>query len=802
MEKGKPKLLYRVAKFIVQKRNLFFFIFILACAFSFFGRSWTMVESEITAYLSEETGTRIGLDLMEEEFTTFGSAKVMLCNIDYDSALLLSEEIEEIEGVNGLTFEEEDYQDGYALFSITYDAPEDDPVALQAMSDIRELIAPYDTAVDTTVGESRDARLAGEMQVVMVVAVFIVVGVLLLTSKSFGELPVLLITFGVAAFLNKGTDFIFGEISFVSNSVGIVLQLALAIDYAIILCHRYDEERKQHEPMEACTVALSKAIVEISSSSLTTICGLIAMSFMSYELGADLSRVLIKSIFISLFCVFTLMPGLLVLFSPLIDKTKHRNFIPSISRLGKAAIKVRYVVLPVFLILAVVAAVLSTKTNYLFSPYNAITVNRSETQIQEDRIESVFGTTNGLAIIVPSGDYEKESALVAELEAYPEVNQVVALANTEAMDDYMLTDSLTARQFSELMDMDYEEAALVYAAYAIDGENYGKLINNTDSYSLPLIDTILFLDDMVEDEYFVLDAEQEEDLRTQSADIRDGQLQLESENYTRMLVSLDLPTEGAETFAFVDTIKGIAESYYDEVHLVGDPTSNMDLSDAFTTDNVLISVLSALFVMAVLLGTFGSVAIPVMLILVIQSAIFMNFAFPYLKGTSVFFIGYLVVAAIQMGANVDYAIVITNRYMDLRKSMENKDAIVKALDDSFATVFTSGTILASAGIAIQHLTTDGTIATVGECIGRGTLISMVLVLLVLPQLLYIGTPLIDRTAFALKFQKEETKAKGKLTSNGHVKGYVSGYIDAEVHGTITGDISAVVTNIEEVEESV
>lgn len=802
MKKESKNPLLRASALIVQKRMLFFLLFLLATIFSVFSASWVQVENELTAYLDEDTNTRIGLDLMDAEFTTFATAKVMVCNIDYPSGQAVAQEIESVEGVDALSFDQssDHYQNGSALLSITFDGVNDNPVVLAAMDEIRGLIAGYDVAVDTTVGVTSADTLAAEMQIIMVVAVLIIVTVLLFTSKSYGEIPVFLLTFGVAALVNKGTNFIFGEISFVSNSVAIILQLALAIDYAIILSHRYAEERCHMDATTACTVALSKAIVEISSSSLTTVSGLLAMSFMSFGLGGDLAWVLIKSIVISLLCVFTLMPGLLVLFDPLIEKTKHKNLVPSIAWLGKFAIKTRYVIPPLFLILAVVAAICANQTQYLFSAKELRGTRQSQVQLDADRIAAQFGSTNGVALIVPSGDYEKEAALLAELETYPEVDVAVGLANTEAKDGYMVTDALDARQFSELMDVDYEEAMMLYAAYAVDDEDYAKLINQTDRYALPLIDTVLFLKDMEDDGYFTLDEELAEELETQSQDIRDGQLQLESEDYSRLLISLNLPQESEETFAFLSTIETVAGQYYDEIHLVGDPTSNLDLSNAFSTDNLIIGILSALFVMAVLLFTFGSVAVPILLIVVIQSAIFMNFAFPYIRGTGLFFVGYLVVSAIQMGANVDYAIVITNRYLTLRKTRDNRTAIVQALDESFATILTSGTILAAAGITIEQLTTEGTIATIGECVGRGTLISMALVLFVLPQLLYLGTPLIDKSAFSVRFQKPQTNQSGKMQVDGHVKGYVSGYVDGKLSGTITGKVEAVVTNLELLEK--
>lgn len=793
MKKDNINKFYGIAKFIVKKRNLFFFAFTLILVFSVFSKNWVIVENDLTAYLDQSSDTIVGLEIMEDEFYTYATASVMLSNIDYDTAYSVSEKIANINGVQSVAFENssEYYKNASAYFAITFDGQVTDEISLLAMEEVRDLTEIYDTSISTDIGSSDSETLEQEMNVIMILAVIIIIVVLLFTSKSYAEIIVILITFGVAALVNMGTNYLFGEISFISNSVCIVLQLALAIDYAIILCHRFAEERSIHDSEEACIISLSKAIPEISSSSLTTICGLFALSFMEYGLGTDLSKVLIKSICVSLVCVFTLMPGLLMLFSKLIEKTQHRNFVPSIAKIARISLKTRYVVLPIFLVVALIAGILSTKTEYNFSVNEVRAINVSETTAQYDRITEIFGSTNAVAILIASGDYELESELISELETYEEVDMVIGLANTEAMDGYMLTELMTAREFSELMDLDYEMATLLYSTYALEVEDYAKLINNTESYELPLIDVVLFLDDMISEGYITIDEELEEELTTQSDSIRDGQMQLESDNYSRLLVSLNLSEESDETFAFIETMNTVCTNYYDDVYILGNTTSDMELSATFTKDNLLITILSALFVIVVLLFTFGSVAIPVFLIVIIQSAIFMNFAFPYLAGQGLFFIGYLVVSAIQMGANVDYAIVITNRYMNLRKTLDNKKAIIRAMDESFVTVLTSGTILASAGIIIQHVTTDGTIATLGECVGRGTIISMVLVLVVLPQLLYVGTKIIDKTAFSLKFQRAENISENisnaKSITNQKVKGYISTYLDTQIKEIVSNE---------------
>ena len=227
---------------------------------------------------------------------------------------------------------------------------EDDESALAAMEAIRELLAPYDFYIDSSVGDSQADSLADEMGIILAVAAVIIVLVLLLTSRSYAEIPVLLLTFIAAALLNLGTNFIFGEISFVSNSVTVVLQLALAIDYAIIMLHRFLEEREHAGDREACIAAVSAAIPSISASSLTTISGLAAMMFMQFQIGFDMGIVLIKAILFSMLSVFTLMPGLLMLFSKAMERTRHRSFIPRIDRWGGFVLKLRHVGVPLFIV--------------------------------------------------------------------------------------------------------------------------------------------------------------------------------------------------------------------------------------------------------------------------------------------------------------------------------------------------------------------------------------------------------------------------------------------------------------------
>ena len=804
----KPSFFVRLATVIVDKRKLIFFLYACALLFCLFSRNWVSVCNDITEYLPDSTETRQGLTLMEEEFTTFGTARVMVSHVTRGIAEDLAEQIGEIEGVSSASLgdsigAEEDgeaetpediasyFKGADALISVTFAGEEDDESALAAMEAIRELLAPYDFYIDSSVGDSQADSLADEMGIILAVAAVIIVLVLLLTSRSYAEIPVLLLTFIAAALLNLGTNFIFGEISFVSNSVTVVLQLALAIDYAIIMLHRFLEEREHAGDREACIAAVSAAIPSISASSLTTISGLAAMMFMQFQIGFDMGIVLIKSILFSMLSVFTLMPGLLMLFSKAMERTRHRSFIPRIDRWGGFTLKLRHVGVPLFILALVGGFFLSNRCPYVYGYTQIETARQNESQVAEQRVSDTFGTQNVIALLVPRGDYDSEKALLERLEACDQVDYAMGLSNIEVMDGHTLTDALTPRQFSEMTDLDYELVCLLYTAYAAEEEAYGRIVGGLDDYAVPLMDMFFFAYDKAEEGYVDLDEGQQADLDDLYEQLDNARVQMLGENYTRMLINLNLPEEGAETFAFLQTIHREAERYYDadSVYLVGDSTSDYDLSVSFARDNIMISVLSVVFVIIVLLFTFQSVGLPILLILVIQGSIWINFSFPGMAQKPIFFLSYLIVTAIQMGANIDYAIVISSWYNELKAEMSRRDAIVQALNLSFPTVLTSGSILSSAGFLIAQITTEPAIVGIGECLCRGTLISMFLVMFILPQILFLGDGIVERTRFDLKVPEVARSAHGTVYVNGRVRGRISGVVDAQIQGVIYGDVS-------------
>lgn len=384
----------KLSSFIVDKRKAFLLAFLIGIIFSVVSMNWVQVNNDITTYLPEDTQTRQGLNIMETEFIEYATARVMIDHITYTQAEALVEELEAIEGVSGVEFDEtrEHYKGASALYNVTFKGEVNSEISKAAMQKIREQFQDYDLYVNTQVGVDTAAELAEEMNVILLVAVVVILAVLLFTSKTYAEIPVLLITFGAAALLNMGTNYLMGEISFVTNSIAVVLQLALAIDYAIILCHRYMEEREQNQAREAVILALSKAIPEISSSSLTTISGMIALMFMKFGIGYDMGRVLVKAILLSLLSVFLLMPALLMIFSKYIDKTHHKSFVPRITAIGKFTVLTKYVIPPIFLVILCFAYYFSSKCAYVYGYTLVKTDKKSERQIQEEMVEHTFGS--------------------------------------------------------------------------------------------------------------------------------------------------------------------------------------------------------------------------------------------------------------------------------------------------------------------------------------------------------------------------------------------------------------------------
>lgn len=706
----KPSPLHRASEWIVDHYRLFFVVFAALLVFSAVASGWVKVENDVAAYLPADSETRQGLDIMEQEFQTYGSAKILLRDTDADAAAATAEQIRAVDGVDSCTYTMNDT--GSALLSVSLSDLEGSDTCAQTVQALRDLLDGSGAYIYSAEGYSISDQINGEVRGLLVIVAIILVTVLTFTSSTYAEVPILLITFLAAALINKGTNFVFGTISFVSNAVAILLQLAMSVDYAIIFCNRYKQAHETLPVREAVIESLEKSITVISSSSLTTIAGLVAMTFMKFGLGRDLGIVLIKAILISMLTVFLLMPGLLLKLGPAMDKTKHRNFVPKISGVGRLAWRTRRVVPLVFAAVLVVACIGANRVSYVYSEAPLKTHNADVNRTASQAITDDFGDETVLAVVVPAGDYTQEAALLDALSALPEVKSAVGIAGTEAAGGYRLADAVDYRTFAQLSGADSTSAPALFALYAAENG-----------------------------------AAQAAQVTALSSQLERASAQLEGTSYHRLVLTLAAASDGDETFALLDRIHAVVHQYYPtDSYLVGDAMSAYGSEQTFTQDNVMVSAMSILMVMLVLLFTFRSLGMPILLTLVIQGSIWINFGITVLTGEYVLFMVYLVASAIQMGCNVDYAIVVASHYTEARADQGPREAMITALNLAFPTIITSGTMLISAGLLIGARVSSGAVAGMGRFVGVGSLITVFLVLFVLPQLLLLGDTFVRRTA--------------------------------------------------------
>lgn len=754
--KQKDGIMKTIAKAIVKYRFLIMAVFLAAALYSGISISKVKVNEDITAFLPEDTETRQGLTVMEDEFITYGTADIMISNITYETAEKLAETIGDMEHVTTVTLDDSPshYVNSSALISVSFDGTSDNEKIIYALSQIKDSLKDYDVYISSEIGENYSAQVAEEMGGVLLLAVSVIIFVLLFTSRSYFEVVIFGIVFIFAAVLNMGTNYLLGTISSITNSIAVILQLALAIDYSIILIHRYqDEVMKQPTEKDALIEALSKGIIEISSSSLTTISGLLALTLMHFRLGYDLGVVLTKGIIFSILSVLLLMPGLILMFPKMLKRTAHRNHVPNIELWGRFLTKSKYCFVWIFIVIIPLSIYFSSKTNYAFADSTINELIYSESRATMHKITDTFDDSTQIALIVPNGNYEAEKAIIKEIEKMDNVKTITGLANIESEKGKVLTDKYTPRMFAELLDMDLEETTLLYQAYGVEHHQYQGIFKSAEDYEVPLIDMFLYVFDKSDEGIINLDADKKETMDTLRKSLMLGIDQLQGENYDRIIISASVPVEGKTSTDLVDAIRETAKNYYEnsdkKVLVIGEITSARDLADTFNSDSTKINVLTILFVLVILLLTFKSVAGSVLLVFVIQGSIWINFSFPYLMNITSSFVTNMIVSAIQMGATIDYAIVIMNHYQELRDKFDKKKAMSLAVNESFPTILTSGTILTMAGFLISMRVSDVYIGHIGLAVGRGALISVILVLTVLPQIIVLLDKIISKTKFKI-----------------------------------------------------
>lgn len=683
---------------VVSHCKAILILFLLAAGCCLFLQNMVAVNYDMNDYLPESSPSTISLDVMQEEFDGgIPNVRVMIRDISIPEALEYKTKLEAVDGVTSVTWLDDAvnlfvplstldsdtvetyYKDGTALFTVTIE----EESRISAVSTIREIIgddnAMTGSAVSTAVATT---NTVSEIQKIAVIAVLFILFVLILTTKSWLEPVIILVGLGVAVIINSGTNLIFGEISFVTNAAGSILQLAVSLDYSVFLIHRFEECRVEgSNAKESMVSALCKSTSSILSSGLTTVIGFFALVLMQFQIGPDLGLALAKGIAISLITVFVFMPALVLTTYKLLDRTKHRTFMPDFKRFGKLVQRIAIPMVCVFVIVLVPAYLASNSNDFYYGSSN---IFGKETQLGADTaaIEAVFGENDTYVLLVPEGDTATETELSGELHSLSHVTSIISY-----------------------VDMAGAEIPMEY----LDEDTLAQLV---------------------------------------------------SENYSRMVLSVDVPYEGNETFALVEQIRSIADKYYpSSYYLAGEGVSTYDLMDTVTADMVKVNAVAIIAVFVVLLLSLKSISLPIILVLSIETAIWLNLAIPYFRSSRIFYIAYLIISSIQLGATVDYAILMTDRYKENRQTLDKRNTVQKTISDVTVSILTSGSVLTVVGLLLGYVSTNQLLAQLGIFIGRGAILSLTIVLFVLPGLLF----LFDRLIICKR--KEHTEWGNKIKNH-------------------------------------
>ena len=716
----------KTAALIVRLRGWILALLLLCAALCVPAIAKTRINYDLTRYLDESTMTKRALRVMEQEFGMGDQLYVMFEDQPQEKLNSLVEELNGLEEVRFAVHDPTDdvrVADGVSYQRVTLTLTDCDAGAL--VRKLRQMYADIPCAVGGQAASLLDIQqsVGAEIPAVMGISVAVVLAVLLLTSHAWLEPAVILLVLAVSILINMGTNFIFPDVSFITFAVSAILQLALSIDYAIMLLHAYngflDAGMKREQAM---TEALAHSFMPVASSAFTTVAGLLSLLFMSFTIGFDIGLVLSKGILISMLCVFLLMPSVTLLFGGALKATRHRPLRLGGDRLAALVYRIRHP-LAVLLTLAVAFGFyLQSGNAYLFTDSG-----RSGQNGESARIVRVFGETNPMVILVPGGEEDADYDLQRQLK-----------------------DRLLA------LEMDGEKVIRDLSAMVTDGEQALQYYTAQDVASLTGMNLLLvnlyfraqgFGDSVRADRLLEaagdLIAGDAEMLRLRAA-LADAKAAFNGPHYARMLLELSFPVSDSRIRPAIDMIQDAARTVYGEdFYLTGVPMSTYDIGHAFEGDLMKVNLITFAAILLIVALSFRALALPLILVFVIEGAIWITMGISRLINQPIFFMSYLICVSIQMGATIDYGILLSSHYRDARRSSQPvREALAAAMKKALPTVLTSGIILITAGYIVGRMCSVYYISAIGLLLSRGAAVSVFLVLTLLPALLAMGDRLI------------------------------------------------------------
>ena len=669
---------------IINHRKLIEKIFTVLVLLSLICAPMVGINYDLTKYLPDSSPSAQALDIMEDEFTYPGMGRVMLKDVTLYEAKNIKDRITDVDGVDMVMWADlttniygssefidyDDIDDYYhednqtAYMDIVFKDKDSSTQTHKAIRQIEQIVGDHGLVAgsatsDTNLGPTINKEVAR----VMVLAVIIIYIILTITTTSWFEPVMFLSILGIAIVINMGTNIFLGEISFLSNAVGAVLQLACSMDYSIFLLHAFTQERAQGiEPEQAMANAWRSAFSSVFASGMTTIVGFAAMCLMNFGIGPDMGIVLAKGIAISLATVLLLMPALILRFQDIVAKTKHRPFIPTQSRgIGNFAFRIRRPLFIAVLLIIIPCYVAQGMANFSYG--NEAVANSPGTPVYEaeQQMNAEFGKSNMMIALVP------------------------------------LDSNLTEKQMTdEIDDLPYVKYALSLSSVLPEGIPEDFLPENITSI-------------------------------------------MHSEHWARVIINVRSSGESEDAFHFADSIRAIVNRYYpgETTYLVGVTPSTQDIKSIIVPDYNRVNIVSLLGVALVVALTYKALILPLVVLIPIECVIFINTALPYIYGQRTMYLGFIIVGCIQLGATVDYSILMTGNYLDARTQGDKKEAAIRAISMSAESVMTSGMIVMTVAYGLYFMTSVEAISSLGRLIGRGAFISVILVLFFLPMCLMI-----------------------------------------------------------------
>ena len=684
----------KFSEFVVRFRYMFFGIFGAMLIVSLALLPRVGANYDIASYLPPDMETRQALTVIEKEWGLNSFVNVMVKGVTRGEAEKLCSELRGIENVTLASFDADSpssYKDGNALIKLAVSGGDFSDAAREVVSAVKARLSDagytYYTSGSAVEGARLQSGIGGEMTLIMIISIIIVAAILLASSRSWFEPVVFLFVVGLAILINLGTNFFLGEISYITKSVAAILQLALAMDYSIVLLHNYDSFAESGDnARDSAAKALAVSVKPVISSSLTTVAGLVALMFMSFGIGLDIGLVMSKGIIISMLTVFFVMPGLLVLFNRPLAKLRHRPLPLGGEKLAAGAVKARFVAPVILIILIAACAVMQSFNSYSFSEY--------QPSRDRDEIEAVFTPENNMIAVIPKAESEEDYDRQDEV-----IRRIAALKKGEEVP-------------------------------FISAQSYRATCESMLPHYAPVLRPVV-------------------ERRINSM--------FNGEEHSRLIFSFDLPEADDAAFKYVDEIKACLDEAYGKgnTFMAGGVMTNYDISKSFGGDLLVTNLITIISILMIIGLTFRSFSLPAILVLIIQGAIWAAMSVSFMLSQPIFFMSYLIASAILMGATIDYAILITDNYIKARRTRTRIDALKYSLSHGIATVLTSGLILTIAGFVVGLVSSSSAVSTIGMLLGRGALASIVLALVLLPELLYLFDKAVQKTSFGAEFVKDD-----------------------------------------------